>query len=251
MRTWKMALALGGLSVLSLSIVIPYLPRIASTSRYDGASTQIEINGGFDMPTACPSCWANDELIVKYPSTVQVDQSASVEVRLNASGPLNAKIEHPEKASSHFESELLGLNRDPSSLRAPLSLTLSSAGLQVAPSSKLEKPAGSPLPLLWRWTILATKEGTQEAILDMESLSFQSYEAGNMLRGLGRTHLRMSVNGEEVQTSALQDLRSQILRIEVLTKEGLPIQMYLVLRYAIGLLGAILVYPAVASIISE
>lgn len=79
MRTWRKASAIAGLSALSVSIALPYLLRLSSTAQIESAHTRVEIAGGFGMPTACPWCWASDELTVEYPSTIRVDQSATVE----------------------------------------------------------------------------------------------------------------------------------------------------------------------------
>jgi hypothetical protein len=193
------------------------------------------------MPAACPYCWANDEITIDYPRTMRVNQSAIVEVRLASSGPFHHKLQPHKDAMD----QLTNVTRR--RLKESLALTLFASSFTIAPSAKIEKPPGARMPLKWLWTLSPIKEGNQKAVLDMEALSLATH--GLRADDLIVPHLSVKINGVDKRDATFDGLGSEILEIEVLTKEGIRLQTFLMLQYSLALIGSILLYPAVATLL--
>lgn len=240
MSFWKKLVAGVGIALLSTALILPVLPLPVLTP-HDNVRETIKISAGFGMPTACPFCWANDEITIDYPRTMRVNDSAIVEVRLASSGPFHHKLQPHKDAMDRWT---MATRRR---LKEPLALTLSTSSFTVAPSAIIEKPAGAPMPLTWLWTLSPTKEGNQQAVLDLEALSLAAY--GLRDDGLSVPHLSVRINGVEKKGATFEGLRSEILKIEVLTKEGIRLQTFSMIQYSLALIGSILLYPAVGALL--
>ena len=240
MRKWKRVSALGGIAIVAVAIAFPALVQRQPTY---GPESTVEVSAGFSMPTACPFCWAYDQIVIRYPSRMQVNESKTVEVMFSAKGPKNGKLSKYEGKSGwlsdHYGDRLL----------KPLALSLAGAAFAISPSSRIEKQAGSPLPVQWSWSISPQKEGEQRLLLDLDSVGLAAYGA---LQGSGTLpSLSVTVNGVPKDQTTFANLRSETLKILVLTREGLPLGTYLLIRYTLALVGFLLLYPAVATLVTE
>ena len=221
MRTWKLFSGGIGITVLIATATVMFPKPQANVPR---TVTELEIQKSVSYPTMCPWCGSLTTVAIKYPNQFQINESAVVEVRVEVKDM-----------------------RDAQKLVAPLALTLASTGLKIAPSSKLEKPKGSPFPLVWRWTVSPSKEGRQEAILDLEGLALEA--ASTMAQT--DINVDMRVNGMSQGMETVKLIRSEVLHFDILTQEGLALKTFLAVRYVLMLIGAFLMYPAIAGLVTD
>jgi hypothetical protein len=208
----------------------------------------------------CIPCWTLDEVIILYPKELKVNESALVEVYIRSKGLENQKVKR--HLSWNFENRL----------SHTITLTLYGASFTIKPQETIEMAKGTAIPLHFVWSISPTKEGTQQLVLDLKDLGISGYieyfskkasvfitnaeGKQNLSPALSdeiftRPKLRIRVNNDLKIEASKDQISTETLEVEVLTKEGLLIDFFLPLKYGLYALGFILLYPAVSDLVKK
>ena len=181
------------------------------------------------------SAWQSDAIEIRYPSRLIVTDSDIVEVMWTPRGPghfLFKKFLSPKN-----ESEL-------GDILFSKEMTLSGGAFIVKPketlTSTLEKGESFST---WTWSITPKKEGDQKLLLDLQDLQIR------LLRG--DHYATIKRNNEEAEIISKPGINNVVLPIEILTKEGLSLRSYLIIKYTIMVFGAVLVCPAISNLLTR
>lgn len=205
---------------------------------------EVKILAGYGMPGHCPNCGGANEIIIKYPNQIKVNESSTVEVVMKAIGPYGLELS-AEQAKTDSLGDYLGR------IHHAIKLELAGAAFTIKPSEIIEKPDNSSLPLIWTWSISPMKEGKQELSLNLEDIGLSRFKALERDMPGAVSFLVVKVNGQEKKRVSFDQIRTEILSIDVLTTEGLSVTHFLFLKYGLALIGFLLLYPAVASLVAK
>jgi hypothetical protein len=218
---WKGLLAIIGVATIIAAVTGPLLIPL----RYlpPGQSSVLTVSLPAPSGLACILCRGPDLIDISYPASMRVNQSATVAVKL-----------FPE---AHPTSRLVHNNR----LQKPLQATLAGAAFTVTPASELTNSAGTALPALWRWSIspVEKKQGSQELVLYLDDIAL-AVMGDDPSADLSFVK---SVNGFPTWPVSYASLKSEVLKVYVFTEEGLPVDLYFIIRYGVGVIGFVLLYP--------
>ncbi len=93
----------------------------------------------------------------------------------------------------------------------------------------------------WTWNISPEKAGNHKLLLNLNTLTITP-QIGDW---------RASIKVNDAEPKQIRDVYDKIsLPVIVLTDEGVTLQTYLAIRYTLIAIGAILLYPAVSSLIT-
>lgn len=218
-------LALIGVTLLSTSLGIRLSSPNVEHGPLIGTTDAVRVIGSWGEPASCESCGGEDMIDIRYPAQMRLNESSVVEVSLASSG--------------------VGIHGPIRDIRTKksISLILSGAGFDVAPSATIAKPVGSPLPVIWSWTIAPKRTGRHSLLLNLEDLGLEEYRD---TATSGQTYLSFEINDHEREGVIVSQLRDVKLSIVVLTQEGLVDTTSSYINYTLTILGFFMLYPAVA-----
>jgi hypothetical protein len=216
-------LAIAGILALVTAFT---LPRFALRPPRRPQVTRVDLSFEFGT-TMIASGWATDSVSIEYPSQIKITDTGLLRVVFLPEGPGNDKLR-----KSRFGRE--------GKLARDTMLSLSGAAFDVAPTSAITRPAGTSVPVQWLWTLSPKKEGRQYLTVSIDDLKLSKYHGGDI-----------RINGRRRLAGIVQSPDEQALPIIVLTREGLTVEYYLLIRLAILILGFILLYPAVVSWVAD
>ena len=115
-------------------------------------------------------------------------------------------------------------------------LRLTSSGFDIAPDQEISKPAGTPLPTEYAWTISPKREGEHNLLLDLSGF-IGPLQENQQLESVLAVNERPLVFGD-----------TRVLRLDVIVKTpwGVGGTTMALIRALIALIGFVLVYPVVA-----
>ena len=172
----------------------------------------------------------HSQIVLTYPREIRENQTSVVSLRIEAfvDRTVIDSTSNQETARSRI-SDTLELD-DYGALR------LTSSGFDIAPDREISKPAGTPLPTEYAWTISPKREGEHNLLLDLSGF-ISPLQENQQLESV------LSVNE---RPRVFDDTR--VLRLDVIVKTpwGVDGTTLALIRALIALLGFVLVYPVVA-----
>ena len=122
----------------------------------------------------------------------------------------------------------------------PITVTLSSATFDIAPSDTITTAEGTSLPLRFRWSAAPQRQGDNELLLDLRDLlAFPRWVAG--MSDNSPNFDFFFVNGELAEQA---DWETRALPVVVNNHLGIPAWLANVLMAMVGLAGFVLLHPS-------
>ena len=249
-------LSASGVIAIALAIAMPWLAAAPTVVTHEVLLGELMVRLGALPRTEAPPDVALDietlpwsgtsiEMTVRYPRRLPENESACVNVAVRA-----VSFE-PEPVTDESRGSLaVFLRSEPvAMLLGPVTLTVFGAAFDVAPEYDATKEVGTLLPAEWSWSVSPNKAGSQILVLDVHELR----EAHNSLAPEGHEPVLVieDSEGRMLTKALLSDASTIQLPVEVLTPEGIPLRVYLALRYGLGALGFVLMCPIAVVVLTR
>ena len=234
--TTKLASRIVGLSLLGLALWGYYIFTLGEFYRYSDEQHQaaprvVFIGHSVSPPMAAlpsvPTFVIGASIELSYKDIMREDETQSVTIEYTAT-----------------ISEIVDNRSSPSAPLGPparpISVTLSSATFDIAPSDIIATTEGAELPLRFHWSVAPQKRGNHELLLDLRDLLAYPRWVANIPDSYADFGF-FFVNGEPADQA---DWKTRALPVVVNTHLGVPAWVAHVLMAMAGLAGFVFMHPS-------